>query len=107
MNCKETEKNISAFLHDDLDNKELEQFIEHIKGCPECTEELSIQFLVSEGLERLEAGNNFNLQNALDERIEGAKHEIKVYQGLKYTLICLETAVVAAILIAAVIVFKF
>lgn len=107
MNCKEAEKMIPVFLQDDLSNKELEQFIKHVAGCPECTEELSIQFLVSEGLERLEAGNNFNLQNALEYRLKAAEHEIKVHKGLKYTLICLETAVAAAIVIAAVIVFKF
>lgn len=107
MNCKETEKMIPVFLQDDLDNRALEQFIEHIKSCPECTEELSIQFLVSEGLERLEAGNNFNLKNALEDRVKTAVNEIKVYRGLKYTLICLETAVAAAIVIASVVVFKF
>ena len=107
MNCKETEKMIPVFLQDDLDNRTLEQFIEHIKSCPECMEELSIQFLVSEGLERLEAGNNFNLKNALEDRVKAAENEIKVYRGLKYTLICLETAVAAAIVIASVIVFKF
>lgn len=107
MDCKETEKMITVFLQDDLDNRALGQFIEHINGCPECMEELSIQFLVSEGLERLEEGNNFNLQNALDDRVKTAEHEISVYNGLRYTLICLETAVAAAIVIAAVIVFKF
>lgn len=106
MNCKETEKMIPVFLQDDLDNKMLEQFIEHISSCPECMEELSIQFLVSEGLERLEAGNNFNLKNALDDRVKTAENEIKVYRGLKYTMICLETAVAAAIVIAAVVLFK-
>ncbi|MCM1049889.1 MAG: zf-HC2 domain-containing protein [Clostridiales bacterium] len=107
MNCKETEKMIPAFLQDDLSNRELEEFIEHIKDCPECTEELSIQFLVSEGLERLEAGNNFNLQHALESRVKSSEHEIKVHRGLKYTLICLEAAVAAAIIIALVMVFKF
>ncbi|MCM1262570.1 MAG: zf-HC2 domain-containing protein [Butyrivibrio sp.] len=107
MNCKETEKMIPTFLQDDLSNRELKEFIEHINDCPECTEELSIQFLVSEGLERLEAGNNFNLQHALESRVKSAEHEIKINKGLKYTLICLEAAVAAAIIIAFVIVFKF
>lgn len=107
MNCKEAEKMIPVFLQDDLDNKMLEQFIEHIESCPECMEELSIQFLVSEGLERLEAGNNFNLKNALEDRVKTAENEIKVYRGLKYTMICLETAVATAIVIAAVVLFKF
>ncbi len=106
MNCKETEKMISLFLQDELEGKNLEQFVEHIEQCPECKEELSIQFLVSEGMERLEEGNNFNLQNALADRLENAKSHIRVHRGLQHTLICLETAVAVAILIAILIIFR-
>lgn len=106
MDCKEEEKLIPAFLQDELDSKAMEEFIEHIKNCPECNEELSIQFLVSEGLERLESGNNFNLQNALFMKLEDAKHQVKVRHALQYTLLCLEVAVGVAILIALIIVFR-
>lgn len=106
MNCKETEKMISLFLQDELEGKSLEQFVEHIEQCPECKEELSIQFLVTEGMERLEEGNNFNLQNALSDRLGDAKSCIKVHKGLQHTLICLETAVAVAILIAILIIFR-
>ncbi|MCM1173823.1 MAG: zf-HC2 domain-containing protein [Blautia sp.] len=107
MDCKEEEKMIPVFLQDELDIKTLKQFIEHLDGCPECTEELSIQFLVAEGLERLEAGNNFNLQKALAARLLDARNQIKARQILQQTLICMEAAVAAAILIALLIVFKF
>ena len=106
MDCKEEEKLIPAFLQDELDSKAMEEFIKHIENCPECNEELSIQFLVSEGLERLEAGNNFNLQNALLMRLEDARHQVKVRHGLQYTLLCLEVAVGVAILIALIIAFR-
>lgn len=105
MNCKEEEKMIPAFLQDDLEYGELQQFIKHIEDCPECKEELSIQFLVSEGLERLEAGNSFNLQSALSSKLGDAKHQVNVRQGLQYTLFCLEVSVAAAILISLIIVF--
>lgn len=107
MDCKDEEKMIPVFLQDELDIKVLNQFIEHIDECPECMEELSIQFLVAEGLERLEAGNNFNLQKALTTRLLDARHQIKVRQALLYTLICLEAAVAAEILIALIVIFKF
>ena len=107
MDCKDEEKMIPVFLQDELDIKVLNQFIEHIDGCPECMEELSIQFLVAEGLERLEAGNNFNLQKALTNRLLDARHQIKVRRVLLHTLICLEAAVAAEILIALIIIFKF
>ncbi|MBO5208989.1 MAG: zf-HC2 domain-containing protein [Lachnospiraceae bacterium] len=106
MNCKETEKMIPLFLQDALEGKKLEEFVEHIEQCPECKEELSIQFLVAEGMERLEEGNNFNLQSALSEKLSNANSRIKVHRGLQHTLICLEVAVAVMILVAILIVFK-
>ncbi|MCM1038683.1 MAG: zf-HC2 domain-containing protein [Roseburia sp.] len=107
MDCKEEEKMIPAFLQDDLYGRELEEFIEHIETCPECREELSIQFLVSEGLERLEAGNNFNLQKALENKLNNAWHQVKIRRGLLHTLLCLEVAAAVEILIVLIIIFRF
>ncbi|MBD5450340.1 MAG: zf-HC2 domain-containing protein [Lachnospiraceae bacterium] len=106
MNCKETEKEIPSFLQDDLDGTKLEEFVEHVESCPECKEELSIQFLVTEGLERLEEGNNFNLQEELLMKLDGAEHRINVHRMLWYILLCLEAAVAAAIIIALCVVFR-
>lgn len=106
MNCKEAEKKIPSFLRDDLDGSKLEEFVEHIENCSECKEELSIQFLVVEGLERLEEGNNFNLQEELLMKLEDAEHRIGVHRMLWYILLCLEAAVVAAIIIALCVVFR-
>ena len=55
MTCKEVEKWIPLFLRDDLDTDDLREFMEHIDKCEECREELSIQFLVQEGMARLES----------------------------------------------------
>ena len=105
MNCKETEKMIPAYLQNELEGKALDLFMEHIESCPECKEELSIQFLVSEGMEQLEAGNNFNLQKALQAKLAGALREVKVWRILWHVLLCLEVGVAAYIVIALVIVF--
>ena len=78
--------------------------MEHIEACPECMEELSIQFLVAEGLEQLEQGNNFNLQKALTWKLEDADDKIRVNRILRHILLVLEAAVVAAIIAALVIV---
>lgn len=107
MDCKEAEKTIPLFLQDDLGESRLEEFVEHIDGCSECKEELTIQFLVVEGMERLERGSNFNLQKALYTKLETARHRIRVHRMLQYTLACLEAAVAAAIAIAFFLVFRF
>ena len=106
MNCKDAEKKIPYFLQDELDGSKLEEFVEHVETCPECKEELSIQFLVAEGLERLEEGNNFNLQRELVTKLEDAEHRISVHRTLWYVLVCLETAVASAIIIALCVVFR-
>ena len=55
MNCKEFEKNIPDFIAGKLDFQTLQEFGEHMRECPGCKEELVIQFLVTEGMQRLEA----------------------------------------------------
>lgn len=100
MDCKEAEKKIPSFLLDELEGRELAEFVEHIEGCVDCKEELSIQFLVAEGMERLEAGDNFNLQKALTTKLDGAKHRIRVNRTLRNALMYLEIAVAVAIVVA-------
>ncbi|MCM1121195.1 MAG: zf-HC2 domain-containing protein [Eubacterium sp.] len=104
MDCKEAEKKIPFFLDDELDGRELAEFVEHIEECPDCKEELSIQFLVTEGMERLEQGNNFNLQEALLLKLGDAGDKIRLNRLLRDILLCLETAVAAVIIAALIIV---
>ena len=68
MDCKEVIKMIPDFLNHKLNSRELRDFLDHIEECKECKEELSIQFLVQEGMARLEEGNTFDLQKEFDRR---------------------------------------
>lgn len=104
MNCKEAEKKIPSFLNDELDGRGLAEFVEHIEDCPECMEELSIQFLVAEGMEQLEQGNNFNLQEALTTKLHDADYRIRINRILRHILLVLEAVVAAAIIVALIIV---
>lgn len=106
MNCKEAEKMIPLFLEDDLDTEELREFMEHMDECKECKEELTIQFLVSEGMARLETGNVFDLQSELKMRMDGADHALKFRESLQWLLYTLEGLVAVAI-ITLVIMFVF
>lgn len=107
MDCKQAEKKIPAFLRGELEGRRLAEFVEHIEDCPECMEELSIQFLVTEGMEQLEKGNSFNLQEELHERMEDAGRHIRLNQMLRNTLRWLELAVIAAIAAALCICFRW
>lgn len=77
MNCKEFVKLIPDYVDGKLDYGELKQFSEHMQTCPDCKEELVIQFLVTEGIKRLEDGKAFDLNKELAERMEQAQKRIE------------------------------
>ena len=70
MECKEVQKNIHNFINNELDSRDCLAFIEHIRKCPGCMEELSIEFLVITGLQRLDDAEAFDLQKELNHKIK-------------------------------------
>lgn len=78
MNCKDAEKAIPYFLKDELNERQLRQFMSHIEGCPECKEELSIQYLVVEGMARLEEGGTFDLQAELERVLDNYDRALRI-----------------------------
>lgn len=106
MDCKQVEKMIPQFLADDLTTEELREFMEHIENCTDCKEELTIEFLVSEGLVRLENGAVFDLKKELSERIATAERHLHWRENVQMLLYILEGLVaVEAITVAALFVF--
>ena len=95
MTCKDAEKLIPLFLDDDLDNRDLSDFLSHMENCAECKEELTIQFLVKVGMKRLEDGNTFNLKRELDGLLSEAGRRLKVRRSLVLFSYVLEGCVVA------------
>ena len=69
MDCKNIEKLIPKFLKDECTPKEEALILAHIKECVECKEELTIEFLLAEGLNRLESGESFDLNAELEKRL--------------------------------------
>lgn len=69
MECIECEKLIPVYLHNELSEKDIERFIDHMNECKSCKEELTIQFLIFEGIHRLEAGDTMNVEGELTEKL--------------------------------------
>ena len=99
MDCKETERMIPLFLEDNLDNQEMQEFLIHVNSCASCREELTIQFLISIGLKRLEDGNTFNLAGELEQKLRDAGHKMKVRSSLQWSALVLQVLVVIALII--------
>ena len=103
MDCKECEKQIPAFIADELDDKELKRFLAHVEHCTECEEELTIQILVEEGISRLEDGRAFDLKEEIMRRMEGAKHKLRMHRVFRYARITFE--ILAALAVGLLVVF--
>lgn len=102
MDCKEVNRCIPDFLDRSLGNRELRLFMDHISGCKDCKEELSIQFLVQEGMVRLEEGDSFDLQQELEKILEEARKRMRMRQLLHWFVYVME--VLAILVIIAVII---
>jgi len=98
MECKEFEKLIPDFIDHKLDYKTLNQFNQHRKQCENCKEELVIRFLMTEGLQRLEEGDAFDLQKELDRYMQDTEKKIKSHRTV---LVSLGAVILCSILILA------
>lgn len=103
MDCKEFEKLIPDFFERKLDFLTLSQFNKHRLECEDCNEELVIRFLVTEGIQRLEEGDAFDLQKELNQYLEEAERKIKLHNRFLRMGEVLE--ILAVILIAAAIIW--
>ena len=61
MNCKETQRLLVPYINGELEAREEETFVRHIRHCPECNEELEVYSTVFAGIRQLDG---------VDERID-------------------------------------
>lgn len=80
MNCKEFEKTVPDFMNKKMDFIKMKRFLEHLRKCPNCKEELNIQFLIDEGLARLEEGGPFDLQKEIAELVKEADKKVRTHE---------------------------
>lgn len=91
MNCKEAQAYIKPYIEEDMDLDQLAEFMQHIKHCPECYDELEIRYLVREGLLRLEDGEAFNLKTELNRRMDYSWRLVSIGEKIKLGIYILET----------------
>lgn len=102
MDCKEFERLIPVFIEHKMDFMQMKQFKEHMDKCANCKEELDIQFLVREGIQRLEEGDAFDLQNELEQHLIETNRKIKRnYQFIRLGEI-LEILLVIALIVLVI-----
>lgn len=101
MNCKEFRDLIPAYIDDEMDSAVLGEFVKHVDLCYECRDELEVNYLVKEGLSRLEEGNTFDFKRELDLKLSKSRRTLVIASRARMALVIV-SAVLAIILIAVV-----
>ena len=79
MKCEEALLKIDAYINDSLSCKETEEFLEHIRECPECYDELETYYTISVGTKYLENENmgSYNIPRMLKENLREKENQKK------------------------------
>ena len=77
MTCREARKLIIPFIHDELSMEETRDFLQHVRGCKACMDELEIYYIVEAGLDKSDGEDiDYNLTAALNSHIREAYQKI-------------------------------
>lgn len=99
MNCQSAQSMVLNFINNKLDKEETKEFIEHIRGCKDCWEELEIYYVMLIGLKQLDEGEEMvadfkeKLQNEVDSRYNALVREQRRQQITKLVSILVATGI--------------
>lgn len=93
MTCKEAQALVIPYINQELTIEELEAFIEHVKTCRECREELEIYYIAMVGVRQLDSeGDISNIKEDLERAITASIFKIRARKNFliaKYAVLTL------------------
>ena len=96
MTCMEAEKMVIPYINDQLSVTELEDFIEHIKTCENCREEL----MVDVGLKKLdEADGTYDIVGDLKRKLESSEAVLRRFFTFQVALYAVSTLMAMALVV--------
>lgn len=103
MTCKETERLILPYLKDELNEKKTKDFLEHMKECKSCYEEMEIQYMASTSLEWLESGSSFDLECEMNKILSNSEKKLKQRRMIRIAGTIVNTIAIAAIILTLIV----
>ncbi len=90
MTCREARKLIIPFIHDELSMEETRDFLQHVRSCKACMDELEIYYIVEVGMDKSDSEDiDYNLTAALNSHIRESYQKIFILfigRVLKYSI---------------------
>lgn len=99
LTCKQAEKMVMPFINEQLNEQELEYFLQHVELCPSCKEELEIYYTVSTGLKQLDSGTGaYDIAGALEDALNQAWMKVRAVKLRKVICYAVNTLSVTSVL---------
>ncbi len=72
MDCKRVMELMTQFINDQLDAEDIQAFLDHIDSCPECREELEVNYSLMTAMKQLDEDTDLsdNYIEELNQKIE-------------------------------------
>ncbi|MDO4345701.1 MAG: zf-HC2 domain-containing protein, partial [Eubacteriales bacterium] len=86
MDCKTAQQKIMPYIERKLSDREMEDFIDHIRGCEACSEELEVYFTIFYALEQLEREEqgNYDIHKLLEKNLDAAEKKIRNHAIMRF-----------------------
>lgn len=104
MDCNDADKLIIPYVNEQLEDKKLLEYIEHVQSCKGCYEELEIYYTVFIALQKLEDESNvsYNMRELLTDNLKIMKQTILKKRQFRYC-VCIVKLLSEAALIGCLI----
>ncbi len=77
MTCKEAEALVLPYIHHEIEDDKIEEFLEHVEQCEGCKEELEIYYTVEAGIRQLDADtDDYNIKGDMENDLQEARQRI-------------------------------
>ena len=93
LDCKEANRMIPGFIKRTLNLEDTVAFINHVKQCKACKEELTIQYLVFRGFDEAVSSGEYNLITKLESEIKDA--ELRIEEKRRRNLVAFGISILA------------
>ena len=104
LDCRKAQQMINGYIKDTLDERELQAFLDHVRECPSCYEELEIYYTIHLALDYLDDGHGaVNPGQQLVREIDAKYRELYKVKILQIIRNILTAAALAAAVLTAVI----
>lgn len=79
MECERAEKLIQTYVRDRMPEKEMEEFIAHVRSCPACYDELETYFIINHAARYLDNDEtaSYNLKGLLEEDLKEKERSVR------------------------------